>query len=855
MSKVIGQPALSRLAPGAVEVIQQAIDEAGGREVFFAGPVSKDGLVMEVRVCARGNEGAVPALTAAVKTGEVVIHNHPSGDIAPSDADLRLASLFSHLGNGVFIVDNDVSRVYAVVEPFLPSEKVKLDPDLFRRVFEPGGRLSKAVPGFEVRPQQTAMMEAVTRCFNDDHTAVIEAPTGVGKTFAYLLPAIQWALKNRERVVIATKTINLQEQLIQKDLPLLAKCLRDKFTAVLVKGRHNYLCRRKLERALSEAQLFDDEGQRQELHAIAEWAEKTEDGSLSDLPFVPARELWDRLCSESDTCSFAHCPTPSKCFIGKARREVSKADIIVANHHMLFSDLAVKKEAGSFTALGVLPAYQRVIFDEAHNIEDSATEYFGAEASRGGVMGLLNQFIRSDRGHERGLLPYVKLKLMRENIPVRRETMDELFDLIDEELLPALTACRESLLSAFDILRGHVAEHCGQIGRDVKWRLTETILADPELRRIHAEHVLPAVEVLQTAVRLAVTLYERLAKLPPPDDGREPPLTTELLQLNAYCNRLGRVASVLAEGTSPELAPNTVRWIEIDAKNDRHFRIARCPLGVADALAEWLFGNLKTVVLTSATLSVGKSFDYLHTRLGLNTVEEKHVENHLLDSPFDFDKQAMLAIPTDMALPDDKGFLDAVVEHVRTAVRITNGHAFVLFTSFYALDYVHRRLDAELRDLGIRPLKQGEMTRTRLLNDFRGAPSSVLFATDSFWEGVDVAGEALQCVIVPKLPFRVPTEPIQEARAEAISAAGGDAFMDYAVPQAVIKFRQGLGRLIRRKTDRGAVLVLDRRIITKGYGRVFMESLPEMKMVRGPSRGVYAALEKFFKQEGDKTNE
>jgi ATP-dependent DNA helicase DinG len=285
------------------------------------------------------------------------------------------------------------------------------------------------------------------------------------------------------------------------------------------------------------------------------------------------------------------------------------------------------------------------------------------------------------------------------------------------------------------------------------------------------------------------------------------------------------------------------------------FRIARCPLEVAEALSEWLFGNLKTVVMTSATLSVGRRFEYLSNRLGLDLVKDKTVENHILDSPFDFEKQAVLAIPTDIVQPDDKGFLDEVVKHVRAALRITGGHAFVLFTSFYALDYVHRRLEAEAREMGILALKQGAATRTRLLDQFRDAPSSVLFATDSFWEGVDVAGDALQCVILPKLPFRVPTEPIQEARAEAIEAAGGDSFMDYSVPQAVIKFRQGLGRLIRRKTDRGAVLVLDRRIITKRYGRVFLESLPDMRVVQGPSRGVYGALDRFFKEKNGEVND
>ncbi len=848
MTTDIGQAASERVTGEAAQAMQKAIEETGGREVFFAGTLNKEGRVEAVRVCARGHETAVPALLEHVKPGEVVIHNHPSGNISPSDPDLKLSTLFGHQGNGVYIVDNDVSRVYVVVEPFLEREVRKISPQALGRALAPDSRLARTIPRFEIRPQQVQMMEAVARAFNEDEVAIVEAPTGVGKTMAYLIPAVQWALRNRERVVIATKTINLQEQLMQKDIPVLARCCKEPFTAVLVKGRQNYLCRRKLQRALQEAQLFDDPDQQAQLQAIADWAEVTQDGTLSDLPFVPERELWSRLCSEPDTCSFTHCPSPSRCYIGKARREMAKADIIVANHHMLFSDLAVKKETGNFQSTGVLPPYRRVILDEAHNIEDSATEYFGAEATRGGVLALFARFTRVERNQERGLLPYIKLKLIKDFPDVSAAEVNDLLEFIDNELTPALAVARDRLVDVFDVLRGYVADRCRQVGRDIQWRLTEETLRDPALRQIHAAQVLPAVEVVLSASRLCINLFERLERLEIPFEARESPLTGELLQLNAYGTRLARIGSVMAEITDENLDPSTVRWIAIDALNDRYCRVARCPLEVAESLAEWLYGNLKTVVMTSATLSVQRRFEYLHRRLGVDRIKGRVVESHSLDSPFDFQRQALLAIPMDLPSPDARSFLEAVVEHVRQTLVITRGHAFVLFTSFQALGFVYRRLEDELRAMGIAPMKQGSMNRSLLLDRFRTTPSSALFATDSFWEGVDVPGEALQCVILPKLPFRVPTEPIQEARAEAIDAAGGNSFMEFTVPQAVIKFRQGLGRLIRRKSDRGAIVVLDRRIVTKHYGRVFLESLPEMRMVRGPRSKVYAEMEEFFRQ-------
>jgi ATP-dependent DNA helicase DinG len=343
-------------------------------------------------------------------------------------------------------------------------------------------------------------------------------------------------------------------------------------------------------------------------------------------------------------------------------------------------------------------------------------------------------------------------------------------------------------------------------------------------------------------------LLDRLKKVRAATDELESAFLTEIMELQGYCARLEAVAAAFEGATREELEPNTVRWIEIDSSDAKIVRVVKCPLEVGKCLADWVYGNLKTVVMTSATLTVQRSFSYLFERIGVGLVDPDRVETDILNSPFDYGKQALVGIALDIAPPDDKKFLDQTVDCLRRVLAITKGHALVLFTSFYALDFTYRRLEEDLKKARITALKQGGAARTQLLNRFRDDISSVLFATDSFWEGIDVAGDALQCVIVPKLPFRVPTEPIQQARAEAIDAAGGNSFMSYTVPQAVIKFRQGFGRLIRRRTDRGTIVVLDRRIMTKYYGKVFLESLPGVPIVKGTQQDLYAMLEEFYRK-------
>lgn len=847
MEPAAHQPSEDRLSPDVRETIRLAVREAGEREVFFAGSLGEDGLVQDVIVRARGRRNAVNAIMDNLPAGGVVIHNHPSGNLEPSEADMSLAMAYSRNGFGFYIVDNAADSVYAVIEPLRSMNLHTLEHAPLDAFFAPESPLANELNGFEVRPQQSQMMHAVAEAFNASGVAVVEAPTGVGKTLAYLVPAVTWALENKERVVVSTRTINLQEQIVLKDVPLLQRAYNKPFKAVLVKGRQNYVCRRRLERALGEAELFDDTEDKKTFAALSEWVEKTEDGSLSDLGFVPPRELWERVCSDSDTCTPAQCQQQGNCFFNRARRAVSQADIVVVNHHMLFSDLAIKREMGDFSALAVLPAYTRLVIDEAHHLEDSATEYFGNQAAQLGAMYLLGRLLRKERGQERGMLLFLAKKLGESPAHTRHDA-EAIDRIIEESIRPLIASVRDGLITAFQAIRQHVAERCRQIGRDIKWRLTEEALQHPGLREIHTVYVLPAAEETAQLAQALHLLSSKLRELQH-DLPEEQDFALDIQQLSAYAERTLRLSNALAESTDSSIEENTVRWIEIDASKSEIVRLVSCPLDIAKPLNEWVYPNLKTLVLTSATLTVEKRFDFFLKRSGLDRLKGDPAATHVLSSPFDYEAQTLFCIPDDLPPPDASNFAEESTHLMRQILRVTQGRAFVLFTSYGALNHAYTRLQDDLRQQGIVPLKQGTDSRTRLLERFRSNSRSVLFGTDSFWEGVDVVGEALQCVILPRLPFRVPSEPVLEARAEAIEAQGGNPFTQYTVPLAVIKFRQGFGRLIRSRSDRGSVVVLDGRILTRGYGKTFLESLPQMPRCVGPKERVLDALEAFHQNQ------
>ena len=838
-----------RFTPAAAAALRGAITDAGGHEVFLLGTLA-DGLVADVRVLARGNRRAVAAILHVPRPGEVVIHNHPSGVLVPSDADLEVASALGNNGVGAFIVDNRVEQVYVVVEPFAPQRMQRLDGTAALDLLGPGGAVGSALAGYEHRPQQLAMLRAVTDAFNDDEVLSVEAGTGTGKSLAYLVPAILWSQANKRRVVVSTHTINLQEQLIRKDLPLLIERAGLTCRTALVKGRGNYLCRRKAAQTEAQgAQLIEDELAR-ELGQVLAWAKQTTDGSLADLAVRPRPEVWEHVVSESDNCLRARCPFYSNCFFYEARRAAAAADILVVNHHLLLADLALRSEAGNYTQNAVLPPSARVILDEAHHLEDVATTHFGTQVSLAMIERAISR-LQSRRNPAKGLLPALALALGSVGGETNEVAAHGAARRIDERLAPACSSlltdgeeCFTRVLDAFLALpeRPVAAGEFSPTAADEKLRVTE-LLRDTPFWRLAVQRIDALAGALDAYVGDLGGVLERLERLSDAVDLQIRYLGTELAAIGG---RLAAMAATLREFSDDDTTH--CAWIEV-----RHRRgtpvlsLHRAPIEVAPLLHDALFAPFATTVLTSATLSVNGAFDYLHQRVGIDRVElPERVRTLRLESPFDFARQAMLLVPADLPEPTAPGYESASHAIVRRILEITGGGTFLLFTAYGALNRAWSALGDGLRSAGLTPLRQGDLGRHLLLARFSREPSAVLFATDSFWEGVDVPGDALRCVVITRLPFRVPTEPLEQARVDAIAARGGNPFLERALPQAVIKLKQGFGRLIRSRTDRGCVVVLDSRLARKRYGRVFLDSLPPARQVVGPRDAVLSAMAEFY---------
>ncbi len=832
------------LTPLSAERIRAEVKRARGNEVCFLAYVGEEGDVYDPRPVARGHRTGVLAAVKEAEAGMLVIHNHPSGELDPSDPDLEIAASLHGMGVGLAITDNHARELYVVLEPAPAREYQLLDEAAIDAALGPGGPVARLHAAFEDRPMQRDFARAVAAAYNEGGIALVEAGTGTGKSIAYLLPAVRWAVQNKERTVVSTNTINLQEQLVGKDLPFLRRALGEPFRFALVKGRRNYVSLRRLQLARQSAPLLFEKGQQRELDAIAAWVESTRDGSLQDLPITPAPELWDEVASESDVCLRAKCPTFEQCFFQRARRDAAAADVLVVNHHLLFSDLAVRRTQGNYTAPAVLPPYRRVVLDEAHNLEDSATSHLGANVTRRGVLRLLARLDR--RG--KGLLSAVEERL--------RAGKDDLLQQdalrqIEDVLRPAIERGRETCTELFERLDALSAPLEDGVLRlaDADGLKPDAVAAlDPAVDNTTA--ALDAVARGLGSLRDRILLDRRWAES----------LDERLLELQAAGSRILGAADALrmAFGGQGDGIP-LVRWVErrmaapvagafAAGAREPNIAVRAAPVDLSQALRDALFDRVETAILTSATLATREGFGFVRSRVGLTGGGLK-VHEEIYPSPFDFETQTLLAIPTDLPSPAGEalGFDRATAQVVGDVAAAADGGVFVLFTSYRAL----RNVAGELRRRGLDarwPLfVQGEGPRGRLMERFVESGRAILLGVTSFWEGVDVPGEPLRALVMPKLPFKVPNEPLTAARIEAIERDGGNSFYDYLLPHAALRLKQGFGRLIRSRTDRGAIVLLDRRVLEKSYGGYFLESLPPAPVVRGPWAELKLRVGEFYK--------
>lgn len=640
--------------------------------------------------------------------------------------------------------------------------------------FAPSSPLKDAVKyggrPFEFRKQQLEMASAVAAALEKGENLCVEAPTGIGKSFAYLVPSIKFSIMQKHPVLITTETINLQEQLIDKDIPILRKLLGIDFSAALAKGRSNYICKRRLSIA-SGGTAFDlvpNTAVLSEIERISKWVESSKDGSMSDIDFRISQQAWSSVCCEGGNCAGPKCGQFRECFYWKARREWDKVDILIANHALFFTDLKIKQNEESIDSL--LPVYSAVIIDEAHTLEDNAAEYLGLHISSSSIQYFLSRLYNPENGKGLLLRKGDKVLELRKKVANIIDKARTFFNLFDNILLEQ----------------------------------------DDSVLRLRQPPAVP--DLLSQELDKLASMLDEYAKDDEGDKDFKTELASQSARARAFCEGVYQFLSMTLE--------EHVYWIE---KETHKISLYAAPLNVREILGKFLFSGKFPVILTSATLTVDKKLDYFRGRTGFCGGAEK-----TLDSPFNYKEQAAIYIPRHMPEPNDEGYLDAAICEIEKYIKMTHGKAFVLFTSYQMLKSCAEILSGFFDEQNITLLVQGEdLTRSAMLHKFKTDTNSVIFGTTSFWTGVDVPGEALSNVIITKLPFSVPSHPLITARSERIEREGRSSFMHYSLPEAVLRFRQGTGRLIRSRDDKGIIVILDRRIISKKYGKSFLNSIPE----------------------------
>ena len=635
-----------------------------------------------------------------------------------------------------------------------------------KKYLDKGGFLSDAIEGFECRPQQIAMAEAVGRVFDSEHHLVIEAGTGTGKSLAYLIPAILWAVKHNKKVVVSTHTKTLQEQLLYHDIPLIHEKLKIPFRYALCLGNENYLSLRRLKRA-SQAGLFTMVEEDEQMAAIFDWVNETPTGTKGNLPFEPLPSVWEDVGRQKDLCLGKNCETHNTCFYFKEKKRWFGAHLLIVNHHLFFANVA--------SSGAVLPRFDAVIFDEAQNIEESATSFLGLKISNSYLYYFLDRLYHSRT--RKGLLSRIKhdyVLHLRNQVGVVRKAVETFFTRIVEEY--------------------------GK--KDRVLRIYKPVSIENAI-------YFPMKE-----------LYESLKNFEGMVQSEE-----DRIEITAAANRCMEFNNSIPAFLNQDL-DGYVYWLEINEKKKfSRVVLQGVPINAAEELQEQVFSKIGRVVLTSATLTTHKSFDFIRGRIGFDAQEQS-----ILGSPFDYPNQALLYVSADLPEPSEtmEKYASAMAKRCGELVEISEGRTFILFTSYALMDQVYDRLQHLSSKFSF--LKQGEIPTGQMIQRFKKT-SGVIFGTNSFWQGVDIPGDALKSVIITKLPFDVPSEPLTEARIEDLRRRSIDPFSHYQIPRAIIQMRQGFGRLIRKQSDTGVVSILDSRIARRGYGKQFLDSLPACEVV------------------------